>query len=157
MVERPKYLFGDYIEISKENGFFKGKAKPIVRKFMYGSDYIRVYGKTVKSLENERQTVTSDSFVMFDDVEKLLGYPASEKAFSKYKIKKNLGTDFIGEAVKNDPTEYQIKKMGIKFKVTIRNGDELIGKKGDYLVVNVANEDYRIIAAKKFPESYAKV
>ena len=138
--------------ITEDNGYVKTSALDIKRSFMYGKDYVAAYGTTVSSLENEKQTVSDDCVVMFDDTTH--GYPASLKAFSKYQILTKPNGKTQGVAVKKDATVYLSKKMTEPFSATIWNGDVLQGKVGDYLVANVANNDYRIVASEIFLKSY---
>lgn len=140
--------------VTRENGFIPTKALDITRFYMYGKSYIEDYGPTVTSLEGV-QNVTEDCIVLFDDCTNLIGYPASAKAFAKYD---KLVDDFKGGiAVKKDSTEYLSKKMDAIFSAVIWNGDVITGKVGDYLVANVENDDYRIVAAEVFEKSYAQV
>jgi hypothetical protein len=145
----------DYV--TEANGFKKTKALDITRFFMYGKDYIAKYGKSIKSLENTNQTVTEDSIVMFDDISKLIGYPANQKAFSKYEIITDSKNGIVGKAVKRDTTEYLSKQMDQEFSAVIWNGDVLNGNVGDFLVANVPNNDFRIVDKNIFKKSYKQV
>ena len=121
---------------------------------MYAKDYISKHGKTIKSKEKV-QDVPEDSIIMFDNVDKLDGYPANQKAFSKYVIttKPSEENDFIGVGTKKDSTQYMAKQMDESFSCIIWDGSTLPGKKGDYLVA-APPKDYRVIAKEMWDSSY---
>jgi hypothetical protein len=148
---------GSPIEVSISNGFKLTEALPVVRKFLRGRDYIRLYGTTVISLEGV-QTVVDDCVVMFDDFNTMTGYPVGQSSFDKYEIMNDSNGTNPGTATKRDTTIYLSKQFKEDtFRCSIWNGSVLESIPSDYLVANVSNEDYRVLKSNIFDISYKAI
>jgi hypothetical protein len=155
-MNKPRYASGKEIQVSYVNGFQLTSALPVTREFMYGRQYMQQYlTDKINSYEKDGQLVSETDIIMWDDFKKKIGYPINKESFAKYVIDNEPYGTFLGRATKFDSTLYLSKQIFQPFFATVWNGEELPGKPGDYLVVQLEKNDYRIINQHIFPKTYA--
>ncbi len=146
---------GNQIEVSTEHGFSYVEYRDRNEVYMLGEHYKNFIGNSMKNEIGNIVFVENEYAIVFLNFANRIGKFLTEEEFTNdYEIRLASEPDRPGFVKSKIMPKVLARQMYVKFAIVNEENEGVSGNPGDYLIVNMLNDDYKICPPHMFFQKF---